>query len=75
MKAGSIVVVGYTFLAAASALETQFGPQMHRRLVEVKGKNDASNRNRNLRGKEREDLLTALDEMPVPKPTKIKTTD
>jgi len=76
MKLISVISVALACAVAVSAQEKEeFVPQMHRRLVEVKSKNNnARNRNRNLRGdhKGSSTLLDALDEMPVPKPVKTK---
>lgn len=75
MKFISVVVAVLASFVAANGQEEEFVPQMHRRLVEVKSKNNASNRNRNLRGDHRgsSSLLDALDQMPVPKPVKTKS--
>lgn len=73
MKFISVVVAVLASFVAANGQEEEFVPQMHRRLVEVKSNNNASNRN--LRGDHRgsSSLLDALDQMPVPKPVKTKS--
>ena len=81
MKVPCVLAVAYTVLVVASALETEsnLDPRMHRRLVEMKSNNGASDRNKNLRRgtlpKKNSVLLSSLDEMPVPEPAKIKTSN
>ena len=82
MKVPCVLAVAYTVLVVVSALETESNrdPRMHRRLVEMKSNNGASDRNKNLRGgtlpkKNSSVLLSSLDEMPVPEPAKIKTSN